>query len=686
VTRAETQRLPWILLVGTIPVFVATLVLTGLNGSFGEDATFIVLAILMILGYTTVGALIASRGVGGPIGWFMMSVGIGFLFSAFTSEYAVYAHRTNPGGLPFGTAAAWLNNVVWLPAIVPLILVLLLFPTGRVPSPRWRWLPRTVVALTALGVGGTILWAGELDIAPGIHIDNPTGVPALEALVTLMQQIAGIGLICTAIAAVVALVLRFRRTRGDERQQIRWLVYVAAVGVMFFVVAGLASLGMRPNESRPFADAMFYAFFVCMGLGVPAAAGIAILRYRLWELDVVVKKTLVAAVLVATLTGISVLALGFVGTLFVGLSGPTTLILAVGIAIGVAAWPLRRFARRAADRVVYGGRATPYEVLTDFSGRLADAYSTEDVLPRMAAVLASGTGAQRVSVWLRVGRDLRSVATWPDDAGGTPEGTSWFEVRHQGEPLGAISASMPANDPMTPSKERLIGDLATQAGLVLRNVRLIEELRASRRRIVPAQDARARKLERDIHDGAQQQLVALAVKLGLARAMLDRDPAKARDLIEQLRSDANDALDNLRDLARGVYPPLLADKGLGAALHAQAAKATLPVGVSVDGVIRYEEQIEAAVYFCALEALNNAVKHGQASRVEVELGANDSTLRFEVRDDGRGFEPESAPQGTGLQGMSDRLEAIGGTLTVISTPGGGTKVLGEVPLASLDQA
>ena len=680
-TRSDARRLPWIVAAAAFPLFVAALALTARNGSLGQEATFIVVAILMIVGYTTVGALIASRGAGGPIGWFLMSVGIGFLFAAFTSEYTVYTFRTDPGALPFGVAAAWLNGVVWLPGIVPLIFVLLLFPSGRAPSPRWRLLGWAVLVLTLLGFVGTVLRTGDLDVAPGVRVDNPTAIPALHSVATVMQQIAGIGLVAASVLSVVALVLRFRGSRGDERQQIRWLAYVAAVGVAFFVIAGIASTGMGTNESRPFADAMFYASFVCMGLGVPAAAGIAVLRYRLWDLEVVVKKTLVAAVLVGTLTLIAVVVLAFVGTVFIGLSGPTAVVLLIGVAIGFAVWPLRRFARRVADRLVYGGRATPYEVLTDFAGRLADTYSTDDVLPRMAAVLASGTGAHHVSIWLRVGRDLRPVATWPDEAGETPEGASWFEVRHQGEPLGAISAWMPANDPMTPSKERLIADLATQAGLVLRNVRLIEELRASRRRIVTAQDARARRLERDIHDGAQQQLVALAVKLGLAESMLDRDPSKTRELIGQLRSDANDALNDLRDLARGVYPPLLADKGLGAALTGQAGKAPLPVEVIVDGVGRYGEELEAAVYFCALEAMNNAAKHGQASRVRIDLAADDAMLRFEVRDDGRGFDPAVTSDGTGLQGMSDRLEAIGGTLTIASAPGAGTRIIGTVPVA-----
>jgi signal transduction histidine kinase len=227
----------------------------------------------------------------------------------------------------------------------------------------------------------------------------------------------------------------------------------------------------------------------------------------------------------------------------------------------------------------------------------------------------------------------------------------------------------------------LVSGLASQAGLALRNVRLVQDLRDSRRRIVAAQDERAKRLERDIHDGAQQQIVALAVKLRLTDAMMDRDTAAAHDLLRQLQTEANDALENLRDLARGIYPPLLADKGLTAALEGQARKSPLPITLDADAVGRYTPEIEAAVYFCSLEALNNVVKYAAASRVEVLLVQSDGHLTFEIRDDGAGFDTATAVRGTGLQGMADRVEAIGGSLSVASEPGRGTTVSGRVPVS-----
>ena len=252
-------------------------------------------------------------------------------------------------------------------------------------------------------------------------------------------------------------------------------------------------------------------------------------------------------------------------------------------------------------------------------------------------------------------------------------------MTHQGELLGAITLSMPAKDPMDASKQRLITGLAAQAGLALRNVRLVRDLRTSRRRIVTAQDERAKRLERNIHDGAQQQLVALAVQLKLAEQMVDRDPDKARALLGQLQGAAGAALEDLRDLARGIYPPLLADKGLAVALEAQARKAAVPVTVDADGIGRFSQEVEATVYFCILEALNNVAKYAGARHANLRIANGDATLRFEVHDDGVGFDPTVTGYGTGLQGMADRLAALGGELIVTSAPGSGTTIQGRLP-------
>jgi signal transduction histidine kinase len=266
------------------------------------------------------------------------------------------------------------------------------------------------------------------------------------------------------------------------------------------------------------------------------------------------------------------------------------------------------------------------------------------------------------------------------------------EVRHQGELLGALSVTKRRGETLTPIEEKLVDDLAHQAGLVLKNVGLsadlqvrLDELRASRQRLVQAQDLERRRLERNLHDGAQQHLVALKVKLGLAEMLLGRDPVKAMSTLEQLKGDADEALETLRDLARGIYPPLLADKGLVVALESQARKAIVPVSVRADAVERYSQDVEATVYFCVLEALQNVQKYARASHVKVRLCGQGESLTFEVSDDGVGFDTAIARKGAGLTNMADRLDALGGTLDVTSAQGSGTTISGtlSVDVASL---
>jgi signal transduction histidine kinase len=198
---------------------------------------------------------------------------------------------------------------------------------------------------------------------------------------------------------------------------------------------------------------------------------------------------------------------------------------------------------------------------------------------------------------------------------------------------------------------------------------------------VAAQDEERRKLERDIHDGAQQQLVALTVKLRLLEQLAEKDPAKARAMAAQIQVDTTTALDDLRDLARGIYPPLLADKGLPAALSAQARKSSVPVSVEAGEIGRYPQDVEAAIYFSCLEALQNVAKYAEASQVSISLARTDGVLSFAVADDGVGFDPASTHHGTGLQGIADRLDALGGTFEVVSVAGEGTVLSGSVPIA-----
>jgi signal transduction histidine kinase len=648
------------------------------------EAFFLVPGALGILALSAVGALIAAR-TGNRIGWVFL--GIGGAFGGALASIS-YADHALPSGGAFGPAALWLSQWLFMTSLALPILVFFLFPTGTPPAGRWRWAWRFYVGALVVHAAGWVVLPFVYE-GPGPPAVNPLAIEALEPVLAPVLLAAGTALLASVPLSFASLVSRYRRAGIDERQQIRWLAVVGVAAVITFAV-GITSGFIAEETGSTVADVVGSVTLVLLVievfLGIPVAAAIAILRYRLFDLDIVVKKTVILTLVAGTLTALY-LALVALTTL-----GNVSRLLVAAVLLAVTFSPVRRAARSIADRVAYGKRATPYEVLTSFSGRLGEAYSAEDVLPRMARVLAEGVGAERATVWLRVGGTLRPAASWPGDGppgdptplpeDGVPAlgyAGSAFEVRDRGEVLGALAVSMPANDPITPDKERLARDLAGQAGLVLRNAGLIEELRASRQRIVAAQDDERRRLERNIHDGAQQQLVALAVKLRLLEQLARRDPERAAATAAQLQAEATEALEDLRDLARGIYPPLLADRGLVAALEAQARKSTVPVTISPDGLGRYAAEVESAVYFCCLEALQNVAKYAEATRAEVRLAVDDGELAFEVVDDGVGFDPATA-LGSGLQGMADRLEALGGRLDVGSTLGGGTTVRGRVPL------
>jgi signal transduction histidine kinase len=669
-------------------------VLNVVNGPERSDLETGTFADTLLLSFAVVGMVLVLRLPRNPMGWLLLAIGASFAATP-GAAYARYATVTSDGGLPGAGLVIAFESTMWVAFIGLSGYLLMLFPDGHLPSPRWRWFAR--LCGVGLGLLSFLIFVNPDQGADyGLpEVQNPFAVPAFEQILEAATPLAFVAPL-TVAGGAVALILRRRSTTDPvQRLQLRWVAWAA--GIIAFCYATLmivdGVLGLPDDQAIVL---ILSSVAVLSFLLIPATIAIAVLRYRLYEIDVVIKKTIVFAVLATMIAVIYGGIVVGVGALVGSRGDASTAAVLSAIAAGtvaVAFQPLRARARRLADRIVYGERATPYEVLGAFGDQLAGTYSSDDVLPRVARVLGEGVGADRARVWLRVGEDLRVVAEWP---AGVPDDVSddlTTEVRHQGEELGALSVSMPANDPMDPAKEQLVLHLAGQAGLVLSNVRLTEELRArlddlraAQKRLVTAQDAERKRLERNIHDGAQQQLVALAVKLRLAEQLTARDPEKARGALVQLRADATQTLEDLRDLARGIYPPLLADEGLGAALEAQARRATFPVHVDVALDRRYPPEVEAAVYFSCLEALQNVAKYAEASSAHVRVVDDGDELVFDVVDDGRGFDPTARGYGTGLQGIADRLGALDGSLEVTSAPSHGTSLRGRVPAALTDTA
>jgi signal transduction histidine kinase len=654
-----------------------------LAGDLFSDLSFVItFGTFPLIGY-----LLATRRPENAIGWMLLGIGVVFGVGAFADSYAGYAIHTGVD-LRGGALAAAINGPTWIPIVLlPATFLLLLFPDGHLPSPRWRWFAWTLGIAYALFGLLILVSPGRMTDSGYPQVVNPIGIDALRPVLgpaLVLIAFAPIGV----VGSLTSLVLRFRRSTGIERLQLRWLVTAAAIVATLYTTTLILSWDQEFTLLQSIAILSFAL--------IPLAIGASILRYRLFDLDLVINRALLFGALAVFITVVYVAIVVGVGAL-VGSQASPVLSAAAAAVVALAFQPIRRRAQRFADRLVYGKRATPYEVLSELSERVGHAYATEDLLPRMARALGEGTGAARADVWIRVGDELRPEATWPADVPAPPARSATDEaevtsssivepVRHQGELLGALSIEKRPGESATGVERKLVADLAAQAGLVLRNAALtedlletIEELRRSRQRLVAAQDEERRRLERNLHDGAQQQLVALNVKLGLLERLVERDPVQARSIASQLQGDATDALEELRDLARGIYPPLLADRGLVAALESQARKSAVPVEIEAEGVARYAREAEAAVYFSCLEALQNVAKYASASRATVRLTDGEGRLRFEVTDDGAGFDTTTSSYGTGLQGIADRLSALDGELEVRSAPGAGTTLVGTLP-------
>jgi signal transduction histidine kinase len=647
----------------------------------------------LLLAFAAVGAIVASHRPANPIGWLFQAEGLGFAVGVATDTLA--RHAIGAGAAP--PSVAWAD---WLGAIggelgFLFVLAVLLFPDGRLPSPRWRvvaWLiiaGETLLVLMA-GASSAALRAqiSAVRVSPVRLIPDGVADPVVNVVQTAFLPLF--------VAAAVGLAVRYRRATPDVRHQIKWVAYASLLTAAAMLICGLVF-------SNPLG--------ALLGVGplIPVAAGIAIFKYRLYDIDVVISKTIVYGSLAAFITLVYVVIVAGIGSLGSGFgrAGPRPglglglSILATAV-VAVAFQPVRERVQRLANRLVFGKRATPYEALSEFAGRMGGTYATEDALPRMAQVLAEGTGGARAAVWLKDGAELAAGACWPADV--APPGPVGFAgsavpaiagtdrvalVYHQGEALGALSVAKRPGESLTPVEDKLMSDLAAQAGLLLHNIGLtrqlrarLAELQASRLRIVTAQDEQRRRIERDIHDGAQQQLLAIGAKLALTESVAGQDTERERALIAQLKAETSGALEALRELARGIYPPLLADQGLAAAVRAHAGKAPGPVEVSTDGVGRYRPEIETAIYFCCVEALQNAARHAPASAVRVSLAEDGGQVVFSVTDDGPGFDPATAPAGSGLPNMSDRLAALGGSCQVDSSPGRGTTIAGRVRLGA----
>jgi signal transduction histidine kinase len=419
--------------------------------------------------------------------------------------------------------------------------------------------------------------------------------------------------------------------------------------------------------------------------------------------DIVISKTIVYAGLALFISLAYVAIVVGIGELFGGDDANAALQIAATATVAIAFEPAREQLQRFGNRLVYGKRATPYEVMSSFGHRMAAVPSIDDVLPDMAETAARGVGGTgaRVTLLLEDGTD-RSVA-WPAD-GAVDDPTFALPVTHAGSTIGEIAVTKPANEPLRPAERALLEDLAGHAGLALHNVRLAadletkalelstqtQEIERSRERLVTARDAQRRRLERELRDGIGAELAAIRDEVGSDAERVTEDPDGVQRSLDDLGVRANDALDELRNVARGIFPPLLIDKGLAAALESHVRRSAVETTLDIDPRVagtRFDPAAENAVYFCCVQALQNAQRHAPGAAVAIRLALEGSdVLTFIVSDVGAGFDPAAVTAREGMQIMTDRVAALGGTLIVDSSPGSGTTVTGTIPSAALEEA
>lgn len=644
------------------------------------------LPLVVGLAMSAVGAIVLRRISDQVVGWILATAGLTLAVASTAQLYALAGERALPAALPGDHFAGWLGTWLYLPAVALVTAFLaILFPDG---PPRGRLWKAVLVVMTAVTIATIGAIAARALMLAGQRVDLSGQLPGAalpgDDLLGSLFNAWYVVLAVEMVVAGAAVVLRLWRSRGTDRQQMKLFLY--SVGAM--VAALLAGEALQPLPGR-WAIEAGNAIFVLALLGFPVAIGLAILRHGLYEIDAVITSTLVYGALGAFIVVAYVAVVVGLGT-FIGSTAGGGLALSIALtgAVAVVFQPLKRRLELLAAKLVYGKRSTPYQVLAQLARRLAETMATEDVIPRLAEAAALAVGAERCQVRVFASDGSPIVRSWPlgNDGAGT---FSWIgSIEHAGERVGELAIQKAANDPLSPTEDALLADLALQAGPALQNFRLTARLRqqraeleASRARIVRAEDEGRRRLERDIHDGTQQQLLALLARVQLGRRQLNRDPGEADRSLEEALEMGRQALTDLRDLVAGIHPAVLTDSGLVAAIEARTARIPLSARVHLLGVgreDRYSQECEAAAYFVVCEALTNVIKHSGAHEADISLARRDGSLAVEVVDQGRGYEPTAL--GSGLQGIRDRVEALGGSFSIENSRDRGTRLLATIPV------
>lgn len=651
----------WAAAVGgaTVLMLIADLWLSGAPP--GEIAVALWLAVT-----AGIAALVLWTRGSNRVAWLMLgavAVEAFWLLTSTLAARAVEAGQTDG----FAATTGWLAQWIGIPPAGAFIFMFLLFPTGHLMGPRWRW----VAFAGALGIAlvslGLAFAPGPLDARP--EIENPLGLSGAGDALESMESIGSFLLSASALATLISLVVRWRRAEGDERHQVKWLLYGAALlalgGAFAMVTEGALN------------EASFVALLIGL-FAVPATFGVALLRYRLYEVDLVINRTIVYLVLTGCVVVIYILLVGAMGALFQRRVGLVPAIVATAI-VAVSFQPLRHVLQRVVDRAMFGERRDPYTALSRLAERLDATLVPEEVLPVIVDTVAASLKLPYVAIEVeREGRN-EVVASTGEEAGITKT----IPLSYQGQRVGRFVVSERRGDALSGSDQRLLEDLARQAGAATHTVALAEAVRRSRDALVVAREEERKRLRRDLHDGLGPELAGINLGLAAARNLKEEDPDRADALLSRLQERTDSATRSVRTIVEGLRDGALDELGLVEALRQKLEGLFRGIPTHIEFSAPSElppipAAVEVAALRIALEGVTNVVKHAEARNCSVTVRVN-GELTVEVVDDGRGLDPLHRP-GVGLSSMAERAAEVGGSLEIQRRPAGGTRVHARLPL------
>ena len=593
-------------------------------------------------------------------GLLLTTLGVGGVYARYTAAH--------PGsGLPGGVFVSWLADLAALPTVgVIAALIPQLFPDGQPLSRRWRPALWAAWAFIVLATVGNAFSAQELESVPGR--ENPYAVADLHGVwSTMIALSAPLGLVALA-AGLATVVLRWRRSSGDERQQLKW----------FLLGASLLPVPLLLHDAAPDASDLLLSLAF---LAIPTLLGVAILRHRLYDLDLVVRRTVAYALVTALVAGFY---LAVVAVVEAAVGRDATLADHVVAAVVAAATfqPLRQLAQRGVDTVFYGDRVRPYEAMNRIGRQLEHALVPDTVLPGVVRAVTEALRVPYAAVELVSDDGSSSVAA---EHGRRPEAVEEFPMTYQADLIGRLLVAPRGNGQhLDQSDRRLVADLARHVGVAAHAVRATLALQRSRAELVTAREEERRRLRRELHDGLGPTLAGVTLGVHAARTQVRTAPDEAEALLDTLEEQVEQAVADVRRVVYGLRPPALDEFGLLRALQLQASQlgSTAPtLTVSLDaperGLGRLPAAVEVAAYRIACEALTNVVRHSGATTCSLRIQVN-GALELDVADNGHGVPPDHRA-GVGMTGMRERADELGGRLTIDSGVHG-TVVRARLPI------